>query len=160
MSFDNTTCPSESKAVDVSDSCSLPKSTRIAVYAALVYTTVIIHFVRGVALYMVCINASKVLHNRMFSNILHTPVLFFDTNTSGKFFFHLFCADDCRRKIVKCTYFSDFNLVFIRFYPLWWSIFQVLKNFFFDIKIYGILFISYLFLMQYHWFRSHSEQIF
>ena len=92
---DNATCPAEGNG-DISDSCTLRTSTRLAVYGALVYSTVIIHFVRGLIFYLVCINASKTLHNRMFSNILRVPVHFFDTNASGKFLFlgksSLFCC--------------------------------------------------------------------
>ena len=86
----NVTCPAE-RPSDISDSCTLRTSTRFAVYGALVYSTVIIHFMRGLIFYLVCINASKTLHNRMFSNILRVPVHFFDTNPSGKLLMMLGC---------------------------------------------------------------------
>ena len=76
----NATC-----SANDSGSCTLSETARLVVYAVMILVTVIIHLVRGVAFYLVCINASRTLHNRMFSNILRTPVLFFDTNTSGKF---------------------------------------------------------------------------
>ena len=84
------TCPAEGNG-NISGTCTLRTSTRLAVYGALVYSTVIIHFVRGITFYLVCINASKTLHNRMFSNILRVPVYFFDTNASGKFKFYTKC---------------------------------------------------------------------
>ena len=81
----NATCSANNTAIDDSGSCTLSETARLVVYAVMILVTVIIHFVRGVAFYFVCINASRTLHNGMFSNILRTPVLFFDTNPSGKF---------------------------------------------------------------------------
>ncbi len=85
-STDNlTTCPPESDMANEAQSCTIQESSRFIVYASVVYSAFIIHFIRGVLFYIVCINASRILHNKMFSNILRTPVNFFDTNTSGKY---------------------------------------------------------------------------
>lgn len=34
--------------------------------------------------FKVCMHASKVLHDKMFSSILHSAMRFFDTNPSGR----------------------------------------------------------------------------
>lgn len=78
-------CRIEEMTTNTSDSCVLPQDQRLTVYGVLVFSTVLLHFLRGLLFYMICINASRVLHNRMFSNILHVPVFFFDTNPSGKY---------------------------------------------------------------------------
>ena len=69
---------------DTSLACPLSDTQRMAIYAALVVNTVLVNLLRGVLFYIVCINASRVLHNRMFRSILRTSVLFFDTNPSGE----------------------------------------------------------------------------
>ena len=94
-SLDNNTCPVDG-TTDIAKSCSISRSTRYAVYGSVVYSTVLIHFVRGILFYLVCINASKTLHNKMFSNILRVPVRFFDTNASGK----LICLFVCFQSIL------------------------------------------------------------
>lgn len=64
--------------------CPLSETKRLTIYAALVVNCVLVNLLRGVLIYIVCNNASRVLHNRMFQSILRTPVLFFDNNPSGK----------------------------------------------------------------------------
>ena len=82
----NSTCSvMNGSASDESDSpiCSLSESERLITYAVLIASSVGLNLLRGGLLYMVCNNASRVLHNRMFAAILRTPILFFDTNPSG-----------------------------------------------------------------------------
>ena len=66
--------------------CPLSDTKRMAVYGALVLNVLLVNLLRGILFYIICINASRVLHNRMFRTILRTPVLFFDTNPSGEGF--------------------------------------------------------------------------
>ena len=81
----NSSCIRETD-VPTSDNltCPLSQTQRLTIYAALVVNCVLLNMLRGVLLYLVFINASRVLHNRMFRSILRTPVLFFDNNPSGK----------------------------------------------------------------------------
>ena len=39
---------------------------------------------RSVLFFYVCVNAAKILHNRMFGAVLRAPIRFFDTNPIGK----------------------------------------------------------------------------
>ncbi len=73
--------------MDGSSSCKGLEEHRLAIYSVLVCSTVLLHFVRGLMFYFICINASRVLHNRMFRNMLRVPVKFFDFNPSGMILF-------------------------------------------------------------------------
>ena len=68
----------------VSSTCFLSTRQRIAVYSACSLTAIFFCFARAVMFYFVCVNASRVLHNKMFASVLRTPVRFFDTNPIGK----------------------------------------------------------------------------
>ena len=63
--------------------CSLSRTDRLITYAVLIAACVALNLLRGALFYLVCINASRILHNRMFATILRTPILFFDNNPSG-----------------------------------------------------------------------------
>ena len=39
---------------------------------------------RSVLFFYICVNAAKILHNRMFGAVLRAPIRFFDTNPIGK----------------------------------------------------------------------------
>ena len=83
----NSTCSMmDELASDASDSltCSLSDNERLITYAVLIVSCVVLNLLRGALVYLVCISASRILHNRMFANILRIPVLFFDNNPSGK----------------------------------------------------------------------------
>jgi ATP-binding cassette subfamily C (CFTR/MRP) protein 4 len=64
--------------------CALNEQQRIGTYGGLTAGLVFLNFLRGALLYFICINASRVLHNRLFSSVLRVPILFFDNNPSGK----------------------------------------------------------------------------
>lgn len=64
--------------------CSLDTNARIGIYCGVTFFAVAMSFIRTLAFYYVCVNASRVLHNRMFRVLLRVPVLFFDTNPIGK----------------------------------------------------------------------------
>ena len=82
----NSTCQRETESgMTGSPTCSLSESKRLITYSLLLVSSLILNFVRGGLFYLVCVNASRVLHNRMFKTILRVPVLFFDTNPSGQF---------------------------------------------------------------------------
>lgn len=63
--------------------CQLSRNNRISIYSATTLATIILILLRSALLYGLCLNASRVLHNRMFASVLRAPVLFFDTNPSG-----------------------------------------------------------------------------
>ncbi|XP_056645129.1 ATP-binding cassette subfamily C member 4-like [Diorhabda sublineata] len=56
----------------------------IWIYTALILVSVIFLTWRCFLYYQICMNSSKVLHKKMFSNILEAPMRFFDTNPSGR----------------------------------------------------------------------------
>lgn len=69
---------------DDNSTCRLLNSERVAVYTATTLMATIFSFSRAILFCFLCINASRVLHNRMFDAVLHAKVLFFDTNPVGK----------------------------------------------------------------------------
>ena len=79
-----TTNVSRLENVTLRSSCYLTTNQRIGIYAGTTAAAILINFARTIAFYFVCVNASRVLHNRMFAAILRAPVLFFDTNPIGE----------------------------------------------------------------------------
>ena len=65
-------------------SCFLSTNQRIGIYAGTTAAAIFLNFARSITFYFLCVNASRVLHNRMFAAILRAPVLFFDTNPIGE----------------------------------------------------------------------------
>uniref|UniRef100_A0A0U9HSH2 Putative ABCC protein n=1 Tax=Chrysomela populi TaxID=154003 RepID=A0A0U9HSH2_CHRPP len=53
-------------------------------YTIFIVGSVILTTARSLLYYKVCMTASKVLHNKMFTSILEAPMRFFDTNPSGR----------------------------------------------------------------------------
>ena len=70
--------------VSISPTCFLSRDQRIAIYTGCSVATVLLSFARAILFYFICVNASRVLHNRMFASVLRAPVLFFDNNPIGK----------------------------------------------------------------------------
>ena len=54
-------------------------------YAAIIIGFIVLDIVRNIFLVGFSNLASKTLHNKMFSHILHTPVEFFENQPVGKF---------------------------------------------------------------------------
>lgn len=63
--------------------CSLSTNDRIYFYSGIIVFAVVMNFARALGFCYICVNASRILHNRMFRVILRAPVLFFDTNPIG-----------------------------------------------------------------------------
>ena len=63
--------------------CFLSDNERIGIYGGLVGSLVIYGTLRSVLIYGLLLNASRVVHNKMFARVLRAPVLFFDTNPIG-----------------------------------------------------------------------------
>lgn len=70
--------------VNATSTCALSNNERLGIYGGLVGTTLFTATLRTVTFFVLAINASRVLHNRMFSSVLRSPVLFFDTNPIGE----------------------------------------------------------------------------
>ena len=68
----------------VSSTCILSTNQRIAIYAGCFTAAVVLSVVRSLLFYYICVNASRVLHNRMFASVLRAPVRFFDINPIGQ----------------------------------------------------------------------------
>lgn len=62
----------------------LERDTYIWIYTLLILGAVILTSLRSTLFYKVCMKASKTLHNKMFASILKAPMVFFDTNPSGR----------------------------------------------------------------------------
>lgn len=76
--------PVLNRSAGYNSACSLGNSERIGVYTTTTLIATVFSFSRAILFCYVCINASKVLHNRMFKAVLHAKVLFFDLNPVGK----------------------------------------------------------------------------
>lgn len=59
-------------------------SDLISVYGGITAANILLNFTRIIMIFMVAINASRVLHNRMFGAVMRVPILFFDFTTLGK----------------------------------------------------------------------------
>ena len=64
--------------------CDQSVEQRVGIYGGLLVTLIVVNITRLITLFFVCVNSSRVLHNRMFASILRAPVLFFDTNPVGR----------------------------------------------------------------------------
>lgn len=56
----------------------------IYIYTAFIIGCIVLTTFRAMFFYKVCMNASKNLHNSMFSNVIQATMRFFDTNASGE----------------------------------------------------------------------------
>ena len=72
---------------DASDELDLSTHQRIRIYSIIVAGAILIVTLRAALSYLICLSASRNLHNKMFKTVLRAPVLFFDTNPIGKFAF-------------------------------------------------------------------------
>ncbi|CAF5160834.1 unnamed protein product, partial [Rotaria magnacalcarata] len=57
---------------------------RFYFYCGIAFILVILTLLRTITLKVVCLNASRVLHNKMFQRIIHCPISFFDLNPIGR----------------------------------------------------------------------------
>ena len=67
----------------LSSTCSLSNKERIFIFIGVCVVATALNFARIILFYFICVNASRVLHNRMLSTIFRVPVRFFDTNPVG-----------------------------------------------------------------------------
>ena len=78
------------EATDVNSSiCYLRTNVRIYIYTEITIFAIVMNFVRAFGIYYVCVNASRVLHNRMFKAVLRAPMLFFETSPIGTYYTNL-----------------------------------------------------------------------
>ena len=64
--------------------CSLTDNQRIGIYGGLLGSLTILSVLRAILFFILMLNASRVVHNRMFARVLRAPILFFDTNPVGE----------------------------------------------------------------------------
>lgn len=62
----------------------LTKRVAIYVYATLILGCIAFMIARSILFFRVCMSASKVMHDTMFSRVLGTPMRFFHLNNAGK----------------------------------------------------------------------------
>ena len=63
--------------------CDLSTNQHVGIYSATVAGTILMNFMRTIGFFCICVNASRVLHNQMFSSILQAPIRFFDITPTG-----------------------------------------------------------------------------
>ncbi|XP_065913909.1 ATP-binding cassette sub-family C member 4-like isoform X2 [Dysidea avara] len=79
---------------------------RIGIFGAIVTGALMISVLKGLFAFITCLNASRNLHNKMFSAILRAPILFFDTNPVGRVL-NRFSADTGLMDILLPVLFVD-----------------------------------------------------
>ncbi len=79
--------PNNTEALNRS-TCLLSTQERIATFAGTLVGVLVLNFLKTFLFFTICINASRVLHNRMFGQVLRTPMVFFDTNPIGMIVCH------------------------------------------------------------------------
>nr|XP_012235196.1 PREDICTED: multidrug resistance-associated protein 4-like isoform X2 [Linepithema humile] len=62
----------------------LDTNTALWIYGAFIIISIVMTTFRNLIFYQICMNASKNLHNFMFSSLLKAPMSFFDKNPSGR----------------------------------------------------------------------------
>ncbi|KAF2894912.1 hypothetical protein ILUMI_11261 [Ignelater luminosus] len=62
----------------------LSRETCLYIYSILIVATLILALIRSFSFSSYCMRASTHLHDNLFSNIIYAPMLFFNTNTSGR----------------------------------------------------------------------------
>ncbi|KAG6794912.1 multidrug resistance-associated protein 4 [Apis mellifera caucasica] len=80
-SFDNSIWNINATSKDLSY---LDRDTALWIYGSFIITSIVLTSIRNIVFYKICMNASKNLHNLMFSCLLKAPMLFFDTHPSGR----------------------------------------------------------------------------
>lgn len=63
---------------------SLDSTIFLEVYGGIVLACILITFARSVFFFLLSMKASRNLHNRMFENVLHATMNFFDKNPAGR----------------------------------------------------------------------------
>ncbi|XP_065919562.1 ATP-binding cassette sub-family C member 4-like isoform X2 [Dysidea avara] len=77
-------CGVDSDNSSDSDPYDLNTNQRIGIYSGITLSSISLVLTRTVLTFLICIAASRNLHNKMFRAILRAPVLFFDTNPVGR----------------------------------------------------------------------------
>lgn len=68
----------------------LTTSNAIYVYTFCIIACIVTVFARNISFMKICMNASKNLHDMMFSNILQATMTFFHRNASGRYRSNIF----------------------------------------------------------------------
>jgi ATP-binding cassette subfamily C (CFTR/MRP) protein 4 len=71
--------------------CNLTNNQRIGLYALFVGSVWVTSLLRSFLFYILALRSARVLHDRMFTSVLRSPMLFFDTNPIGGFPSHDLC---------------------------------------------------------------------
>ena len=84
---DDESCSPQLVNVSLNDTSDFDLTThqRIAIFGAILASASIITLLKELFGMITCLNASRILHNKMLSAILQAPILFFDTNPVGEY---------------------------------------------------------------------------
>ncbi|XP_043928932.1 ATP-binding cassette sub-family C member 4 isoform X2 [Protopterus annectens] len=85
----------------------------LGIYAGLTVSTIIFGIWRCLLMFNILVNASQVLHNKMFLSLLHAPVLFFDKNPIGRIL-NRFSKDIGHLDDLLPLTYVDFTLTFLQ----------------------------------------------
>ncbi len=80
----NTTVDHLKNETLVSSSDGFSVTQRILIFFGLTVFAIVTNFARMFVFYTICVNASRVLHNKMFASIMRAPIRLFDTNPTGE----------------------------------------------------------------------------
>lgn len=83
----SSTLTAEHFSTNSRDDWVLDTNTGIYVYSILIAGVIVCGYVRAAHFYSICMGASIKLHGDAFNAVLRAPILFFDQNPVGEFFF-------------------------------------------------------------------------
>ena len=84
--------------------CSLSNDQRIGVYSGLIGSLFVLSALRVVLLFLLLLNAARIVHKRMFSRVLRAPILFFDTNPIGLYSLYATNNACCYRSCIESIF--------------------------------------------------------
>ncbi|XP_017758049.1 PREDICTED: multidrug resistance-associated protein 4-like [Eufriesea mexicana] len=128
-SFDNITWNINAKSKDLNY---LDRDFALWIYGAFIIASIVLTSIRNIVFYKICMNASKNLHNLMFSCLLKAPMLFFDSNPSGRilnrFSKDIGAVDEIlpRTMIESIQIFAVLVGILVQIFIInWWTIFPM-----------------------------------
>ncbi|OAD56496.1 Multidrug resistance-associated protein 4 [Eufriesea mexicana] len=119
-SFDNITWNINAKSKDLNY---LDRDFALWIYGAFIIASIVLTSIRNIVFYKICMNASKNLHNLMFSCLLKAPMLFFDSNPSD-----IGAVDEIlpRTMIESIQIFAVLVGILVQIFIInWWTIFPM-----------------------------------
>ena len=88
-------------------------ATNLAVYGSLVGAAFIFVLIRAFAFHLATLRCSERLHDKMVAAVIHTPILFFDTNPVGRILNRFSKDVGCMDELLPKIFLSSLQLVLL-----------------------------------------------